>query len=236
MSGAERSKSKGSRTEEFLGIRNGDLVAFIGGGGKSMLMDSIGRRLVKEGRKVLLAATRAWRLPENGAPTVFLTGEQPLGYLKAILGEHGIVALAPERSPEGLLLGYAPGALQIFARMADYLFVEAEDAEGSSLPDPVGKRSIPVGTRVLLMVAGIDALGPDLDTTAFAKRLTAPDGILRCRPGLDRRILLLNKADRNSKRKDAALVAKKSLDLLGEGAPLPKVILTSVRDYLRPLA
>ncbi len=231
MSGAE-----GSKTEEFLGIRSGDLVAFIGGGGKSMLMDSIGRRLVKEGRKVLLAATRPWRLPETGAPTVFLTGEQPLGYLKAILGEHGIVALAPERSPEGTLSGYAPGALRIFARMADYLFVEAEDAGGLSLPDPVQDRPIPTGTRVLLMVAGIDALGPDLDTTAFAEHLTAPDGILRCRPGIDRRILLLNKTDRNSKRKDAALVARKALDMLGEAVPPPKVVLTSVRDILRPLA
>ena len=233
---SEGSKSEGSKTEEFLGIRSGDLVAFVGGGGKSMLMDSIGRRLVQEGRKVLLAATRPWRLPDTGAPKYFLTGEQPLGHLYPILGEHGIVALAPEQSPEGVLSGYAPGALRIFARMADFLFVEAEDAGGSSLPDLNPDRHIPTGTKVLLMVAGIDALGPDLDTTAFAERLTAPDGILRCRPGIDRRILLLNKADRNSKRKDAALVARKALDMLGKNGPPPKVLLTSVRDYLRPLA
>ena len=230
------SRPERSRTEKFLGLRKGDLVAFIGGGGKSMLMDSIGRRLVKEGRKILLAATRTWRLPEAGGPTYFLTGEQPLGHLNPILGEHGIVALAPERSPDGLLSGYAPGALQTFARMADYLLVEAEDADGASLPGPVPRRAVPTGTRVLLMVAGMDALGPDLDTTAFAECLTVPGGLLRCRPGIDRRILLLNKADRNSIRKDAALVVRKALDMLGAQYPQPKVVLTSVRDYLRPLA
>jgi hypothetical protein len=225
-----------SNTEKFLGIRKGDLVAFVGGGGKSMLMDSIGRRLVNEGRKVLLAATRPWRLPETGAPPVFLTGEQQLGHLHPILGEHGIVALAPERNPEGVLSGYARGALRTFARMADYLFVEAEDAAGLSLPEPVMSRPVPTGTSVLLMVAGMDALGPDLDTSAFAERLTVPGGLLRCHPGIPRRILLLNKTERKSVRQDAALVAGKALDLLEEGYPRPKVILTSVRDYLRPLA
>jgi len=225
-----------SKTEKFVGLHRGDVVAFIGGGGKSMLMDSIARRLVKEGRKVLLAATRPWRLPESGAPTVFLTGEQSLGNLKPILGEHGVVALAPERAPDGTLLGYAPGALRIFIPMADYLFVEAEDAEGESLPAPTLKRPIPKGTKVLVMVAGIDALGPELDTAAFAERLTAPGGLLRFRPGIDRRVLMLNKTDRKPQRSDAALVAGKALELLDGEIPRPKVILTSVRDYLRPLA
>lgn len=225
-----------SKTEKFIGLHRGDVVAFIGGGGKSMLMDSIGRRLVKEGRKVLLAATRPWKLPEVEAPVVFLTGEQSLGNLQPILGEHGIVALAPEQRPDGTLSGYAPGALKIFAPMADYLFIEAEDAGGASLPAQNGQRPIPSSTRVLVMVAGIDALGPDLDSTGFAERLTAPGGILGCRPGIDRRVLMLNKADRKSMRSDAALVAGKALDLLGKEIPRPKVVLTSVRDYLRPLA
>ncbi len=228
--------SGSGRTEAFVGLHRGDVVAFIGGGGKSMLMDSIARRLVKDGRKVLLAATRSWRLPESGGPTVFLTGEQSLGNLAPILGEHGVVALTPERAPDGTLLGYAPGALKIFAPMADYLFVEAEDAKAESLPAPTLKRPIPKGTKVLVMVAGIDALGPDLDTGAFAERLTAPGGLLRCRPGIDRRILMLNKTDQKSMRSDAAHVAVRALDLLDPEIPRPKVVLTSVRDYLRPLA
>ena len=230
------SGGKQSKTEEFIGLHRGDLVAFIGGGGKSMLMDSIGRRLVKEGHRVLLAATRPWRLPDQGAPQVFLTGEQSLGNLRPILGEHGLVALAPELAPDGTLLGYAPGALSIFAPMADYLFVEAEDAHGASLPEPHLDRPIPTGTKVLLMVAGADALGPDLDTTAFAERLAAPGGLLRCRPGIDRRVLLLNKTERKPVRSDASLVAGNALSLLDPKYPRPKVLLTSVRDYLRRLA
>jgi hypothetical protein len=224
-----------SRTEEFVGLHPGDTVAFIGGGGKSMLMDSIGRRLVKDGRKVLLAGTRSFRLPEVEAPPVFLTGEQPLGNLAPILGEHGLVVIAPERGPDGELSAYAPGALAPFRRMADYLFVECEDAGGESLPEPRLDRKVPPGTKVMMMVAGIDALGPEIDTAEFARRLTVPGGVLRCRPGIDRRVLALNKADRKSMRADAARVGGRALDMLDANYPRPKVILTSVRDYLRPI-
>ncbi len=224
-----------SRTEKFLSIERGDVVSFVGGGGKSMLMDSIARRLVKEDRKVLLAATRPFRLPPGGGTQFFLTGEEPLGNLKPILSEHGLVMLAPERSDDGLFGGYAPGALRIYAAKADYLFVEAEDARGLSLPPPAEPRPIPPDTSVLFLVAGLDALGPDLDCEAFGEKLAAPGGLLTCRTDIERRVLLLNKADRNSIRRDGALVAARAFEALEEAILRPKVVLTSIRDYLRPL-
>ena len=55
--------------------------------------------------------------------------------------------------------------------MGDYLFVEAESALGLSLPPiPPAPRPVPPLTSVLVAVAGLDALGSDLDCKAFAER------------------------------------------------------------------
>ena len=70
-------------------------------------------------------------------------------------------------------------------------------------------------------------------TEAFADRLLAPDGPLACRPDLERRALLLHKADRNSIRQDGARVAGQVRAKWPEGRPPPKILLTSIRDFLR---
>ena len=228
MGGAGR-----SRTEKFLGIRPGDVVAFVGGGGKSTLITSIARRLAQDGRKVLMAATRPF-LPEPGAsPYLFLTDERPFGDLLPNLTEHGAAAVSPERLPDGRLKGYRPEETDTFADVGDYLFVEAEDAGGASLPPADNPRGIPPLATVLAVVAGLDALGPDFDCVAFAERLAGPDGLLRTPTNATRRLLLLNKADRNSIRRDGAKVTKEVHRLLRPAGPEVKILLTSVRDFLR---
>ena len=125
-----------TRSEDFLGIETGDVVAFIGGGGKSTLMHSLGRRLAREGRKVVIAATRPFVLEPGQTPYLFLTDERAFGDLRPNLSEHGVVTVAPERGEDGLLAGYDPEEVDSFADVGDYLFVEAEDSDGSSLPHP----------------------------------------------------------------------------------------------------
>jgi hypothetical protein len=120
--------------------------------------------------------------------------------------------------------------------MADYLLVEAEDAGGESLPPTAAEsRNVPPVTTVLCAVAGLDALGPDLDEDAFAGRLAAGDGVLRCRPDLDRRILFLHKADGPGAQAAGARIAVLVGRLLAGDLPVPKVIVTSVRDFLTRL-
>ena len=82
---------KPSRTERFLGITPGDVVSFVGGGGKSMLMHSLARRLAKEDRKVLVTATRSFRLAPGDSPYLFLTDERAFGLLLPNLEEHGAI-------------------------------------------------------------------------------------------------------------------------------------------------
>lgn len=224
------------KTESFLGIRPGDVLTFIGGGGKSTLMAAIGARLVKEGRKVLHAATRPFPFEPGESPRVFYTDERPLGDLLPNLAEHGHMTIAPVRMEDGRLAGYDPKEVETYSDLADYLFVEAEDGGGSSLPAPAdAPRPVPPATTVLGTIAGLDALGPDLDCEGFAERLCHAGGPLRCRPEIKRRVLLLNKADRHSIRLDGARVAKAVAEILGPDAT-PKVLITSVGDFRVPLS
>ena len=223
-----------TRTEKFLGIVPGDVVSFIGGGGKSMLLHSLARRLAKEERRVICAATRDFRPGTGDSPYLFLTDERPFCDLIPNLHEHGTVTVASERLEDGSCRGYGPDEIDTFTDLGDYVFVEAEDSAGRSLPEPVSDpRPIPRLTTVILAVAGLDALGPDLDCDGFARVLADPGGILHAFPAARRTVLLLNKADRHSIRMDGAKVGKLTKDLLGDDRPPVHVILTSVRDYMK---
>jgi hypothetical protein len=225
-----------TKTEKFLGIVPGDLVTFVGGGGKSMLIHSIATKLAKEDRRVITTATRDFRIGPGDSPYVFLTDERPFGELLPNLTEHCTVTLAGERAEDGTLRGYEADEVDTFTDVADYLFVEAEDSGGESLPGPAEEpRPIPPLTTVLVVVAGLDALGPDCDAAAFADRLIAPGGPLRCFPAARRTLLLLNKADRHSIRTDGARVAKAVKERLVDAVPVVHIILTSVKDYLKRL-
>ena len=146
------------------------------------------------------------------------------------------MTIAPTRLEDDRLAGYDPNGLTRFTEAADYLFVEAEDSNGQSLPQPTGEpRPIPPNTRVLCAVAGLDALGPDFDTRAFAERLVAPDGILRSWPDAKWTVLLLNKADGKPARQDGVQVARQVRDLLEPSFTRPKILLTSIRDFYKRL-
>jgi hypothetical protein len=214
-----------SRTEEFLSLRPGDVVSFIGGGGKTTLIHALAARLAKEGRRVIVTATRPFAFRPGDSPPLLTDGSGP-----------GAFTASPGPLPGGLLAGVLPEDLPGPFRDADYLLVEAEDARGESLPPPAAARPVPPATTVLCAVAGLDALGPTLASRGFAGRLYAPGGTLRCREELDRRFLLLSKADGRSAREDGASVLRALLDLAGPGARLPKLLLTSVRDFLRPVS
>lgn len=226
---------KRSRTEKFLGIAPGDVVTFVGGGGKSMLIGALAGRLAKEHRTVVTTATRHFRLAPGDSPYLFLTDERPFGELLPNLTEHGTATVAPERLEDGTLRGFRRDEVDTFADVGDYLFVEAEDSRGESLPDAANERAVPPLTSVLVFVAGLDALGPELDCAAFGERLAGPEGLLRIHEPGDRRILLLNKADRHSVRQDGARITKEVRARLGEEARELKIILTSVRNFRRRL-
>lgn len=226
---------KRSRTEKFLGISPGDVVAFVGGGGKSTLIGALAGRLAREHRTVVTTATRDFRVAPGDSPYIFLTDERPFGELFPNLTEHGTLTVALERLADGTLRGYRRDEVDTFSDVGDYLFVEAEDSRGESLPDAANGRAVPPVTSVLVFVAGLDALGPDLDCAGFGERLAGPEGLLRVDEPGERRILLLNKADRPSVRQDGARVTKEVRARLGEEARELKIILTSVRDFLRRL-
>jgi hypothetical protein len=228
------SEAKRSRTEEFLGIRPGDVVTFVGGGGKSMLIHTLARRLAREERTVVTTATRPFRPGPGESPYLFLTDERPFGDLLPNLKEHGTITVAPEAGADGVLRGYSAEEVDTFADVADYLFVEAQESGGESLPAAAdGPLPVPPLTSVLCAVAGLDALGPDLDCHAFAGRLADPSSFLFAWPQARERVVLLNKADRRSVRQDGARIAKHLFELLGP--PKPKILLTSVRDYMKRL-
>jgi hypothetical protein len=213
-----------SRTEKFLSLFPGDIVSFIGGGGKTTLMNALATRLAREGRRVIVTATR---------PFAFRPGESP-PLLPEAAGP-GAFTASPGPLPGGLLAGFPPDGLPGPLAGFDYLLVEAEDARGASLPPPAETRPVPPATTVLCAMAGLDALGPALACRGFAGRLLAPGGLLGCREDLERRFLLLAKADGRPAREDGARILRSLVELAGPAARLPKVLLTSVRDFLRPV-
>ena len=148
-----------------LGIGEGpELVAFVGGGGKTSLLFALAAEL--PGRVVITTTTRIFAAQMNRAPAVVYAAD--LSPLAAALEQHGRCLVVGRVEGEKALRVPPDLPAQLLARPdVDFVLVEADGARMRPIKAPADHEPvIPAGTTLLVPVAGLDALERPLDDVA----------------------------------------------------------------------
>ncbi|MDD6046182.1 MAG: selenium cofactor biosynthesis protein YqeC [bacterium] len=133
------------------------LTAIIGGGGKTTLLFTLGRKLAAEGASVLLTTTThlAWPPPEGIA---FLAPAAPEELAAA--AQPGAPVLAGYPGENGKMTGLSPEFFREACRAFDHVLCEADGSRRMPLKfHREDEPCIPAETGLLLQVAGLSALG-----------------------------------------------------------------------------
>ncbi len=159
-----------------LHIHPGDVVALVGGGGKTTLMFQLAGELVAQGRKVVTTMTTKIFVEQmSRAPArLVLQGEGALlAQLPGLLAEHGHVLLAGGTVVEQDKVQGLECALidRIAAHPAvDVIVIEADGSRRLPFKAPAGHEPvIPACTTIVVPVVGLDVIGRPL-TAEFVHR------------------------------------------------------------------
>lgn len=150
---------------EAFQLEKGELVAFIGAGGKTSLMVGMGYELAESGWRVL--ATTTMTMPEEQL-TLFPVAFPLSGGVAAIsqaLTEHRFVFVY-DRIQRGSVMGLKPEMASSLLDVidSDAMLVEADHAANLPLKAPrKGEPAIPPGTSLVVPVASFSAVGQPLD-------------------------------------------------------------------------
>ena len=203
-----------------LDMRPGDVVAFVGAGGKTTAMFRAARELAARGHRVITTTTTMiWQpVPAQSHSVIVESDEsQLLARVGRALAQEKHVTVAAYPTPVGKLKGVRPAAIEELARMADFVLVEADGARGRSLKAPTDYEPvIPAAATHVVPVVAIDAVGQPLTdeiahrlarvthvtglrvgekitAAILARALTAPEGGLKGIPAKARVFPLINK-------------------------------------------
>lgn len=233
---------------DALEIDQGDVVAIVGGGGKTAALYRLGAELAGRGLPVLLCGTARFTPPEGGVPPNLVLIEDEAGLLRAPDTQTWPVTVAAGWGSKGRLLPVAPAWLDALHQRRPDLTIVIE-ADGSAMRpfkapgehEPV----IPDGATLVVTVVGMDAIGRPLDerhvhrpervaaiagaaigapvTAAMVARvLDHPEGGHKGLPAGARWAALLNKADTAARLAAATAVASLV-------APADRVIISRLR-------
>lgn len=146
-------------------ISRGDIVSFIGAGGKTATLHSLGHELAEEGWRVI--ATTSTKIPTEQLdffPLALNANSSSVQINEALSGQR-FVFLYDEihkMKASGYPLENIPKLLDTVA--SDVLLIEADDAAGLPLKAPFKHEPrIPLDTTVVVAVASLSALGVPLD-------------------------------------------------------------------------
>jgi probable selenium-dependent hydroxylase accessory protein YqeC len=213
----------------LLGVRDRDLVAFVGAGGKSTLLFRLGSELAASGASVVATTTTKMGSDQTRrAPTVRRSSD-PASVAAALLKPGPVMVVATDDGHK--VTGPSPEMVdQIYAEAgADYVLVEADGARGRSFKTPAEHEPvIPAASTLVVIVMGIDAIGhpirkvchrPELvatlaglrvddalDIDAVVRVLRHPDGVMRAVPEGARVAVAVTKVS-TARRSDAEALA-----------------------------
>jgi probable selenium-dependent hydroxylase accessory protein YqeC len=142
---------------ERFGIEDAELVAFVGGGGKSTLTLRLAQELIAEGRRIVVTTTTKMGVDQVPSwATVAHRADQAANAIDR--GEHVFLAesIAPPK-----VLGVPPGmADAVFAANHVTVLVEADGARRRPFKAPgPNEPVIPTAATLVVSVVGIDAVG-----------------------------------------------------------------------------
>src|SRR5512134_991946 len=157
------------RLRDALRIQRGDVVAFVGAGGKTSALFRLAGELRAEGWRVLATTTTrlAWDEAQRAPLAVRLTPRVTPAAIREWLNEHGFVLLYQredheQRKVHGLHPDMIAGLVD--SVNSDVLLIEADGSRRLPLKAPYDHEPvIPPDTTLVVPVAGLDVLGQPLD-------------------------------------------------------------------------
>jgi len=153
---------------EGLGLGDRELVALVGGGGKTGAVAVLAGELASQGRRVLVTTTTAMFLRDMAAvgPTVLGADARELvDGLRKVLANGRRASMARCAMADGKAAGVSPDVIdEVWAEgLADHLIVEADGSRGRSLKAFAPyEPQVPATATTVVQVAGLDALGAPL--------------------------------------------------------------------------
>lgn len=246
--GADRARGGGcSRLTltlaEALGITAGDVVALVGGGGKTTAMFRLAREIVERGEPVLTtSSTHIFAEQIKLAPVSVRAADATRERVLAALDAHRhVLVIGDTDTITGRAAGVSP---DLFARLRAWcpricLLNEADGSRGRPFKAPAPHEpAIPPETTLVVPVVGADVFGEPLDAEhvhrpeliqalsgaasgarvtpeLVARVLAHPEGGRKNAPARARVVVLINKVDTLAERASARETAER---LLGEPA------------------
>ncbi len=242
------------KLSQVIKIKNGSVIALVGGGGKTSIMYALANELVTMGKKVIVVTTTHIFLPEQGAVDRLLISleEKLLDEAKASLQDANMIALTTGIE-KGKLLSVSNKLVCQLAKskIADCIIVEADGAARKPFKAPASYEPvIPSCANIVFSVVGIDAackplrqeyyhrveeiskltgLNQDdiVSPAAIAEVLTSNKGGKKNVPTKAKWIPVINKIDTSIDRENAIVIAKEL-----EKKGVEEVLFSSVHNGL----
>ncbi len=166
-----------SELSSLLGVREHDVISFVGAGGKTTSMFALGAELAPRGRLLVTTTTRMYSLAEHpvrlGSAASLLSALPPPGRIN-------VFASGTESSGvKEKLTGIAPQEVDLLAESGkfDWILVEADGAAGRLFKAPADHEpEVASSTTLLVMVFAADILGKPI-SDQYVHRL---DRVVRC--------------------------------------------------------
>lgn len=149
---------------EALAMGTGDVVAIVGGGGKTTILYRLGAETASAGGRAVLTGTTRFTPPEKGIqPALILAGDQAqlLTELRRALEQAPVVIAGTGWGNKGRILPLEPDWLAAVAALPGVTAVIAEADGSAGRPFKAPAEHEPVvaaATTLLLTVVGIDVL------------------------------------------------------------------------------
>ena len=207
-----------------LRVQAGDVVSFVGAGGKTTTMYRLAHELEAARLKVVTTTTTKIGAPSTEQTRSFVVESDRAALLARVNGalqEHSHVTVAHTPYAEGKFLGIPPEWIEALRTLPQVqaVLVEADGARKLPFKAPrEGEPVVPQETTVLVSCAGMSAIGAPLDEDhvcradvvsrlsglaldeavdieTMARILAHSDGGLKERPAQARAVALLNQAD-----------------------------------------
>jgi probable selenium-dependent hydroxylase accessory protein YqeC len=206
-----------------LGVRDGEMVSFIGAGGKTTALFRLAKELREDGRKVLVTTTtKIFKPTKPHVDRLFLVQEpDALGAATAAIPAPAVLGAGYKVDEEGKLIGLPARWLDSLAigKQFDAILVEADGAASrlfkipSEIEPVIPERcDLTVWTMAIKVLGkpmqpnwihrverAISLLGVSADTPVtkdqIIKLVNHPAGSLKGVPSHGRKIALLNQAD-----------------------------------------
>jgi probable selenium-dependent hydroxylase accessory protein YqeC len=210
--------------KEALGLRPREMVALVGGGGKTTLMFSLARELAGSGKRVITGPSTSILMPSEHDTPLLMLEEGRDNFKQDVLSaliRFGHVTVGRSLLASNKVKGFET---EFFPEMyreeqVDYVVVEADGAMGRSLKAPREyEPMLPKGTSVVVGMMGLDALGRPLNESivfqvqrfsaitglqpqetitekAFLSLARHPEGLFKNTHPEAARVIFLNKSD-----------------------------------------